>query len=153
MNPHEPTESPGYDPPAKAETAPVQHHWHEPTQGQVIKAMYQVLQDRGVTKGYLEGIVQSKIDAAVQAAVQRAFDGGKLDKMLLDAVTKFLATAKKGYEENRHYSWTDHLRDLVYQELRRAVTDDYQVTVAKKERGLDGAKLDPTALVEKAVRT
>ena len=105
----------------------VEHHWHEPTQGQVIKAMYQYLADAGVDNTKLQEIVEKKIAQAVAGSVDRWVNSGKFNESIINAVAHYVQNEKQCFD--RTYGWSNRLRDLIQQELQKQLTSGFEVKV------------------------
>lgn len=131
-------------------TPKIEHHWHEPTQGQAVKAMYQYLADKGVDRAVILEMIDRKLDSMLAEKLEGLLNSGRFDKLLVQAVAEYVASEKRAYTENR-YTFTNHLRDLAQQELRRLVMDEYEVIVRPKVRKPDIDQAQ--AALEKAVRT
>lgn len=108
----------------------VEKHYHDPSQGQVNKALYQWLADQGLSDK-LEKMVMKKVDEAVTRKIDAMLNGGQFDKLVLAAVAHVINNDKKAFEANS-YGFANHVRDLINNELQRQVLDNYAITMTKK---------------------
>lgn len=109
----------------------IEHHWHEPTQGQVTKAMYQFFTDLGVTQENLMKLVDSKVREAVAARVETWVNSGKFDDLIVAAVASYVKDDAKAFDRKGGYGLVNHVRDLIRKELTESLLRDYKVTVEK----------------------
>lgn len=110
----------------------IEHHWHNPTQGQVSKAVYQYLADSGVTRDILADSVSRKIAEAISGAVDRAIKSGRFDELLLTAVLSYVQNEKTIFNREGGYGLSNRLRDIIQKELAAILVKDYQVSVTKR---------------------
>ena len=111
----------------------IEHHWHDPSQGQVVKAMYQYLADQGVTAASIEKVIASKIDEALTKWVNRVCTGPRLEELLMAAVMAYVRNEKEVFDRTGGYSLTNRIRDIIQKELAALLTKDYEVVVRKRE--------------------
>src|SRR5690349_20478726 len=100
-----------------AEEKVVEHHWHEPTQGQVVKAMYQYLADMGITQEKINEVVEKKVQQVLAGKVDAWVNSGRFDKLLTEAVAQYVLGEEKAYEANR-YGFHNRLRFLIQEHLK-----------------------------------
>lgn len=112
----------------------VEHHWHKPTQGQVIKAMYQFLADQGITQATINEVIEKKVASILAGKVDAWVNSGRFNELLTNAVAYYVQTEKKMFTGNGDYSLRNRLRDLIQQELQRLLTSNYEVEVVEKPR-------------------
>lgn len=114
----------------------IQHHWHEPTQGQVTKATYQYLADMGVTKDAIQAMVEKHVERKMSdilaSHVADRVNSGKFDSMLLAAVADYKKNLKEVFDRQGGYGVTNHIRDIIRQALAELILSEYKVEVTKK---------------------
>lgn len=113
-----------------SENTVIERHYHDPSQGQINKALYQYLADHGV-KGKIEEIVAKKIEEVVTRVISNTLNTPKFDQMLVAAVCHVVSGEKKCFESNS-YGFANHIRDLVRQELQKLVVSQYDISVTPK---------------------
>lgn len=113
----------------------IEHHWHDPSQGQVTKAMLQHFNDLGLTKEELLKMANEKVADIVYKQVANLLTTEYFTQVLVAAVAHCMSADKKPYEDNR-YGYHNRLRDMVNEKIKEVVFADYEVVVkprAKKE--------------------
>lgn len=106
------------------------HHWHNPTQGQVIKAMYQYLADQGIGKEAIAEIVEKKVEEVVSSKVVQLLNSGRCDQLIAAAVANVASQERQGYESTA-YGFTNRIRNLVNEKIKEIILSDFKVTVEK----------------------
>lgn len=109
----------------------VEHHYRDPSQSQVNKALYQFLADQGVTVDKLERIVEKKVQEAMERMVSKMLTEDRYMKMFVNTAAQVMLKEKVTYDAST-YGWQNKVRDLVQQELQRLVLSEYKVTVEKR---------------------
>ena len=111
----------------------VEHHWHDPTLGQVTKAMYQYLQDQGIDRKYMEGVIENKVQSILAGKIDTWVNSGRFDTLITDAVAQYVLGEKKAYEANK-YGFHNRLRYLIEEHLKTLLIANYDITVTPKEK-------------------
>jgi hypothetical protein len=111
--------------------AEIEHHWHNPTQGQVHKALYQYLTDQGINKETLDAIITKKIDAAVTDCVALAIKNGRFDQLVIEATARHIQSERSAY---KNYGFAKHLQNLIERQLAVMLTGNYEVTVKERPK-------------------
>ena len=110
----------------------VVHHWHDPTQGQVTKAMYQYLADQGISQKEVSDIAAKKVNDILSGYVDRLINSGKFDELVLANVLSFLKNEKAVFERQGGYGLTNRIRDMIAKQLQETVLSEYKVEVTKR---------------------
>ena len=109
----------------------VEHHWHEPSLGQVTKAVAQYLTESGVTVKAMDTIISSKVTSAINECVNRLLNSGRFDTLVVAAVADCISNEKKCFEVNK-YGFNARIRDLVNEKIKELVLSEYAVSITKK---------------------
>lgn len=112
----------------------IEHHYHAPTTGQVVKAVRQYLADE-LPQAKLQELIDARIREAVAARVNAYLDGDRFDRTVCAAVAHVVAGKRESYR-NTSRGLPDHFRYLIEQELVRTLVSGFTVKVeAKKTDG------------------
>lgn len=118
--------------PVSVSSPTIAHHWHEPAQGQVIKAMHQYFTEMGVTKELLLQRVEVKIGEVISAKIESLLKSKRFDELIVSAVATYVKSVRQLYDnESRGYGLNNHIRDLIQKELQATVLKEYCVSVTK----------------------
>lgn len=109
----------------------IEHHWHEPTGGQVFKAMRQYLSET-LDESKIKELVDKKIEEVVRERIAARMQGDAFEKMLISAVVRAVASEKKIIVEDHYWGTERRLAMMVEKELARVLTSEYTVKVEKK---------------------
>lgn len=112
--------------------AEVEHHWHNPTLGQVTKAVYQFLSDHGYGAESITKVVDAKVKDAVASKIDSLINSKRFDDLIVAAVASYVKNAKEVFDRNGGYGLVNHIRDLICKQLQETILSEYQVTVTKK---------------------
>lgn len=114
----------------------VEHHWHEPGRGQVMKALLQHLHDMGFTKEHLQMLVETKVESVVRDKVYSLLESGKLNDLVVNAVAVVALGNKKLYEPGtgNGYGWYNKIRSMTEEKVKEICTNEYEVIIRKKEK-------------------
>jgi len=110
------------------------HHYHQPNQGHVVKAVRQHLVELGLTQESIHKIAEDKIKEILSGQIDKWINTGKFDKLIVDAVASFVKDDRKPFEVNR-YGYGNHIRDLIRDELTKTILREYTVNVTKNPTG------------------
>lgn len=108
-----------------------EHHWHDPSQGQVTKAMLQHFSDLGLNKDELLKMARQRVDDIVEKVVTRLLGTEYFTQVLIAAVAHSMSSDKKPYEQNK-YGYHNRLRDMVNEKIKEVLLADYEVTVTRR---------------------
>lgn len=109
----------------------IEHHWHEPEQSQVTKALYQYLAKMNITTESLMEVCQKKIEQAVTAKINRLLQERRLEEVVVNTVAQIIRNEKAAFDGNT-YGFHNRIRDLVQEEIKRLVLANYTVSVTPK---------------------
>jgi hypothetical protein len=117
----------------------VEHHYHPPETGQVVKAFRQYFADNFSAETLREMVdtavlaqVSSRVADYLKPLEAHRYPGPdtptKFDKVVAEAVAAVVRGETVCFTSNG-YGIANHLRDLVRDELRKRLTDGYEVIV------------------------
>lgn len=116
-----------------ADDKTVEHHWHEPKPGQVVKAVRQMMVDMGFDQQKIAQIIQAKVAEVVTQQVATVLASNRFDQMLVAAVASYLTNQKQLFDRADGYGMHNRIHDLIQLELQRALVAQYEIKVTKRE--------------------
>lgn len=123
--------------PAPKEEKAVEHHWHEPSRGAVMKALLQHLNDMGYSKEHIATLVDKKVETAVSERMAALLASGKLETLVVNAVAVVALGERKLFDKDKGgngYEWHNRVRNLVNEKVKEICTNEYEVIIRKREK-------------------
>lgn len=111
----------------------VEHHYHDPTTGQVVKGVMQYLADK-LPPEEINRQVDRKIAEIVGRRVDEWTKTEAFQKLVVNAVANVVLNERKSYNREGGYGLDRRLVYLIEQQLKETLLSDFDISVTKKEK-------------------